>query len=193
MEKKTNILKNSIYITVALFILATVYTLFINGFAQLFFKESANGSIIEKNGEAIGSKHIGQNFTSPKYFHGRPSAVNYNSVDSESEINSVASSGGSNLAMSNPKLNEEIKANVEKLLSENPDLDIKDVPSDLVTASASGLDPDISVEGAMLQADRVAKENGVAKEKVVELINRYSNNGIVNVLQLNLALMSLTE
>lgn len=83
MESKSEILKKSVYITIALFILSIVYTCAINGFAQIFFNHSANGSIIIKDGQAIGSKHIGQIFTDVKHFHGRPSAYNYNTYTTE--------------------------------------------------------------------------------------------------------------
>lgn len=193
MESKSEILKKSIYITVALFILATVYTYLINGFAQTFFNHSANGSIIVKDGQAVGSKHIGQVFTEAKYFHGRPSAYNYNTYATEEEAQVLPASGGTNLGLSNPTYTENVKANVEKLLAENPGLKVEDIPVEMVTASGSGLDPHITVQGAMIQAERVAKENGIIKDEVVDLINKMAHKDIINVLELNLALEELTK
>lgn len=193
MESKSEILKKSIYITVALFILATIYTCVINGFAQIFFNHSANGSIIVKDGQAIGSKHIGQVFAGAKHFHGRPSAYNYNTYDTEEETQVLPASGGTNLGLSNPTYTENVKANVEKLLVENPGLKVEDIPVEMVTASGSGLDPHITVQGAMIQAERVARENGIAKDEVVALINKIAHKDIVNVLELNLALEELAK
>lgn len=193
MESKSEILKKSVYITIALFILAIGYTCAINGFAQIFFNHSANGSIIIKDGQAIGSKHIGQIFTDAKYFHGRPSAYNYNTYTTEEEAQVLPASGGTNLGLSNPTYTENIKANIEKLLVENPGLKVEDIPVEMLTVSGSGLDPHITIQGAMIQVDRVAKENGIAKDEVVTLINKIAHKGIVNVLELNLALEELAK
>ncbi|MDO5788041.1 MAG: potassium-transporting ATPase subunit C [Fusobacterium sp.] len=193
MESKSEILKKSVYITVALFILAIIYTCVINGFAQIFFNHSANGSIIIKDGQAIGSKHIGQLFTDAKHFHGRLSAYNYNTYTTEKEAQVLPASGGTNLGLSNPAYTENIKANIEKLLVENPGLKVEDIPVEMLTASGSGLDPHITIQGAMIQVDRVAKENGIAKDKVVTLINKIAHKDTVNVLELNLALEELTK
>jgi K+-transporting ATPase ATPase C chain len=193
MESKSEILKKSIYITVALFILATVYTCVINGFAQMFFNHSANGSLIVKDGQAIGSKHIGQVFTDEKHFHGRPSAYNYNTYETEEEAQVLPASGGTNLGLSNPAYSENVKANVEKLLNANPGLKVEDIPVEMVTASGSGLDPHITVQGALIQAERVAKANGISKDEVINLINKIAHKDIVNVLELNLALEELNR
>lgn len=193
METKSNILKRSIFVTISLFILATIYTYFINGFAQVFFNHSANGSIIIKNGQAIGSKHIGQLFTENKYFHGRPSVYNYNNYNTKEEAQVLPSSGGTNLSLSNPFYIENIKSNVEKLLIENPGLKVENIPVEMITASGSGLDPHISLKGAMIQVERVAKINKIPKDKVISLINEISQNDAVNVLELNLKIENLIE
>lgn len=193
METKFEILKKSIFITVGLFILSVIYTCTINSFAQIFFTNSANGSLIVKDGEIIGSKYIGQVFTEKKYFHGRPSVNNYNTYNTREEAETLPISGGSNLAISNPNYIKNIEINIEKLLLENPNLQIKDIPSEMITASGSGLDPHITVQGAFIQAERVARENKINKDKIIELINKVAHKNIINVLELNLALENLIK
>lgn len=116
------LIKKSIYITISLFIITVLYTGIINIFAQTFFKNSANGSIIYKNEQAIGSKYIGQLFTSDRYFHGRPSAFNYNTYNSMKETEALPASGGSNLSISNSIYSENLKNRIEKFLNDNPEL-----------------------------------------------------------------------
>ena len=193
METKLEILKKSIFITVGLFILSVIYTCTINSFAQIFFTNSANGSLIVKDGEIIGSKYIGQAFTEKKYFHGRPSVNNYNTYNTREEAETLPISGGSNLAISNPNYIKNIETNIEKLLLENPNLEIKDIPSEMITASGSGLDPHITVQGAFIQAERVARENKINKDEIIELINKVAHKDIINVLELNLALENLIK
>jgi potassium-transporting ATPase KdpC subunit len=168
-----------------------VYPLVITGIAQLFFPHQANGSLIISSGKTIGSSLIGQSFSSPKYFWSRPSATSpiaYN----------AANSSGSNLGPLNPALTDGVKARIKQLkaadaASKSP------VPVDLVTASGSGLDPDISPASAEYQVSRVAKSRNIDENKVRELVTKYTRNrqlGIlgeprVNVLELNLALDNL--
>ena len=165
------LIKKSIYTTISLFIIAVLYTIIINVFAQTFFKDSANGSIIYKNNQAVGSKYIGQLFTSDKYFHGRPSAYNYNTYDSKEEAETLPASGGTNLALSNPVYNEN--------------------PIEMITSSGSGVDHNISIQGAMIQVERISKANNIPKEKVIELVKNNIENDMINVLELNIALEEL--
>lgn len=185
------LIKKSIYTTISLFIIAVLYTIIINVFAQTFFKDSANGSIIYKNNQAVGSKYIGQLFTSDKYFHGRPSAYNYNTYDSKEEAETLPASGGTNLALSNPVYNENIKNNIDLLLKKNPNLETKEIPIEMITSSGSGVDPNISIQGAMIQVERISKSNNIPKEKVIELVKNNIENDMINVLELNIALEEL--
>jgi len=171
-------------------LLGIVYPVVITGIARVAFPEQAAGSLVIKNGKAIGSTLIGQNFTAPKYFWGRPSATGY------APYNGVASAG-SNLGPLNPALTDAIKARVEALRAADPGNNAP-VPVDLVTASGSGLDPEISVAAAQYQLARVAKARGLTSEAVQKLIDAHTQGrwlGFlgeprVNVLELNLALDS---
>jgi K+-transporting ATPase ATPase C chain len=165
-----------------------IYPLFITGIAQAFFHRQANGSLIEENGGNVGSELIGQPFSDPAYFWGRLSAT------APFPYNAAASSG-SNYGPSNPALTEAVQARIDALKAVDPDNN-EPVPADLVTFSASGLDPDISLAAAEYQVPRVARNRGLSVQQVSELVNEFTEGrqfGIlgeprVNVLQLNLAL-----
>ena len=173
------------------------YPLAITGIAQAVFPKQAEGSLIERDGKVVGSALIGQEFKDDKYFHGRPSATTTpDPADSSKSVPApynAANSGGSNLGPTSKALNDRIKEDVDKLKAENPSAG---VPVDLVTTSASGLDPDISPEGALFQVPRVAKARGVAEDKVRQLVAENTSGRLigifgeprVNVLALNLAL-----
>jgi K+-transporting ATPase ATPase C chain len=165
-----------------------IYPLVVTGIAQAFFHHQANGSMIEVNGENVGSELIGQPFSDPKYFWGRLSATSpfpYNAT----------SSSGSNYGPLNPELRQAIEARIEALKAVDPDNN-QPIPVDLVTFSASGLDPHISIAAADYQVPRVARYRGLSEEQVSALVNRFTEGrqfGIlgeprVNVLELNLAL-----
>ena len=180
-------------ITLALFTLLTglVYPLAVTGMAQLIFPYQANGSLMQRDGKVIGSELIGQSFTDAKYFWGRPSATVWFPYN-------AAASYGSNLGPTNPALEQAVKARIEALQSADPE-NKAPIPVDLVTASASGLDPHISVAAALYQAPRVARERSLSEAQVRLLIAQYTEGpqfGFlgeprVNVLRLNLALDGL--
>ena len=174
-----------------------VYPLGMTGIAQLIFPHQANGSLIEKDGKVIGSMLIGQNFADDKYFHGRPSATT--EPDPKDPTKTVAvpyaadNSVGSNLGPTAQPLIDRVKDDATKLHEENPSAP---VPVDLVTTSASGLDPEISVAAADYQAARVARVRGLQRQVVQRLIRAHTRGRLlgvlgdprVNVLELNLAL-----
>ncbi len=165
-----------------------VYPGLVTAVCQVLFPSKANGSLVSVNGKIMGSSLIGQNFSKPEYFQPRPSAAGNDGYD-------AVASGGSNYGPTNQKLIDRVKASVDKFRKENPDYS-GPIPADLVTASASGLDPDLSPASAYAQAPRIAKARGVEVEVIRELIASHTENrqlGFlgeprVNVLALNLAL-----
>lgn len=181
---------------VSLFVLLTAltgvaYPLAVTGLARLLFPEAAGGSLIVKDGQAVGSRLIGQNFSDPGYFWGRPSATGpmpYNAT----------ASGGSNQGPLNPALAEAVKGRIAALRAADPGND-RPVPADLVAASGSGLDPHISPVAADYQAGRIARVRGLSPDAVRQLVARHTEDrqwGLfgeprVNVLELNLALDAL--
>ena len=191
-------IRPAIMVLVALtLITGLVYPLAITGIAQVIFPHQANGSLIDRDGKVIGSELIGQNFTSDKYFHGRPSATTAPDPKDASKTiaapYNAANSGASNLGPSNKALVDRVKGDIATLQKENPG---KAVPIDLVTTSGSGLDPDISPEAALFQAPRVAKARNLPEDRLRQLVEDKTEGrwfGIlgeprVNVLQLNLAI-----
>jgi len=191
-------IRPAIVVLVALtLITGLVYPLVMTGIAQVAFPYQANGSMIERDGKVVGSALIGQDFESDKYFHGRLSATT--APDPKDPTKTVpapynaANSGGSNLGPSNKALVDRVKGDLEKLQKENPGTP---VPADLVTTSASGLDPDISPEAALFQVPRIAKARSLPEQRVRQLVNDNVEGRFldllgeprVNVLKLNLAL-----
>lgn len=168
-------------------LLGVIYPLVVTAIAQVLFKNKADGQILHRNGEAIGSRIIAQPFTSPRYFHPRPSLAG-NGYD-------AANSGGTNYASTNQKLIERVRTDAASLHQENPN---EPIPVDLLTTSASGLDPEISPAAAEFQVARVARERGISEATVRDLIRRHTYQrdlGLlgeprVNVLELNLDLDS---
>ena len=185
MHIKHNLVIAVLMTIVTTILLGLVYPLVVTGLAQVLFHDKANGQLIERNGKAIGSRIIGQAFSSPGYFHSRPSAAG-GGYD-------AASSSGTNLGPTNKKLVEAVKASVEAARKDNPNVP---VPIDLVTSSASGLDPHLSPDAALFQVPRVASARRVSEADVRALVEShvegrqlgFLGEPRVNVLLLNLAL-----
>lgn len=162
-----------------------MYSLIVLGFAQLS-PENGEGKVAKLNGKVVGFENEGQVFKQPYYFQGRPSAVNYNG----------AGSGGSNKGPSNPDYLREVQSRIDSLLVHNPAITKNQIPADLVTASGSGLDPHISIQSAIIQVKRIAKERQIPAEKIIALIKEQTEQPLLgfigpqklNVLNLNLAL-----
>ena len=189
---------------IVLIVLMTVltglaYPLAITGIAQLLFPHQAAGSLIEKDGKVIGSELIGQNFADPKYFHGRPSATTDTDPNDPTKTvpapYNAGNSGGSNAGPTSKALIERVQGDADKLKQENK----APIPVDLVTTSASGLDPDITPAAAEFQIPRVAKARNLSEQRVRALVADVSQDRVlgilgeprVNVLKLNLALDAL--
>lgn len=186
---KKNLITAILMTIVTTILLGVIYPLVVTAVAQVFFKDKANGQIVYRNGEAIGSRIIAQPFTSARYFHPRPSFAG-NGYD-------AANSGGTNYASTNQKLIDRVRADAGSLHQENPS---RPIPVDLLTTSASGLDPEISPAAAEFQVPRVARERGLSEAAVRDLVRKHTYQrdlGLlgeprVNVLELNLDLDAQT-
>jgi K+-transporting ATPase ATPase C chain len=195
------LIRPAIVVLVALtLITGLVYPLAMTGIAQVLFPHQAQGSLIERNGTVVGSELIGQVFESDKYFHGRPSATTAPDPNDSTKTvpapYNAANSGGSNLGPSNKALIDRVQGDIDKLKQENPSAP---VPTDLVTTSASGLDPHISPEAALFQVPRIAKARNLPEDRIRQLVADNTEGRLfgllgeprVNVLLLNLALDQL--
>lgn len=183
---RKHLITSVLYTIVTGVLLGIVYPLLVTGIAQTFFRDKANGQLVSKNGVIIGSRIIGQAFTGAGYFHSRPSAAGANGYD-------ASSSGGPNYGPTNKKYVDRVAGDVAALQAERPGIA---VPIDLVTASGSGLDPDITPAAAEFQAPEVAKARGISEESVQALIAKHTEHRqfgflgepYVNVFELNVDL-----
>ena len=195
------LIRPAIVVLVALTLIAgLVYPLAMTGIAQVLFPRQAQGSLIERNGIVVGSELVGQVFESDKYFHGRPSATTAPDPNDSTKTvpapYNAANSGGSNLGPSNKALVDRVQGDIDKLKQENPSAS---VPADLVTTSASGLDPHISPEAALFQVPRIAKARNLPEDRIRQLVADHTKGRFlgllgeprVNVLLINLALDQL--
>jgi len=181
----------SLRLTAVLMVLLCVIYPLIVAFAGGFSKGNGGGEKVTKNGKVVGYARLGQSFTKPEYFWGRPSAVGYN----------AAGSGGSNKGPSNADYLKQVSDRIDTLLKYNPGLRKADIPADMVTASGSGLDPNISEQGAIIQIKRIAAIRNIDEKKVAELVVQNTQGPLlgllgptsVNVLKLNLALDELKK
>lgn len=197
------IIKKSILITVVFMVICgLLYPALITGIGQLCFNKQANGSMVSANGREVGSTLIGQNFTSDKYFHGRVSSVNYNTYTKEDTkpdkngktVYSGVSSGSQNLGPSNKELQKRVKSDIDDFLKKHPGITEEDIPTDLLTSSGSGLDPDISPKAAEIQVPAISKATGISEEKLRQIVKENTKGRMfglfgesrVNVLESNL-------
>jgi len=188
---KKNLLISVLMTIVTTVLLGLVYPLVVTALAQLFFRDKANGQLVQRNGMVVASRIIAQPFVGAGYFHPRPSAAGANGYD-------ATASAGSNLGPTNQKLIDRVNADVATAQAENPG---KPVPVDMVTTSASGFDPEITPASAEFQVPRIAKARGVSEEAVRTIVASHTQGrqwGFfgeprVNVLELNLALDSLSK
>lgn len=173
------------------------YPLLLTGLGQLIFPWQANGSIIEKNGVAVGSELVGQNFTDVRFMKGRPSAVDFNTYTEQNKKDGLyqgPASGSYNYAPSNPALKERVELDMADFLKNNPEKQTQDVPGDLLTASGSGLDPHISPAAALVQITALASNTGLPESKLAEIVQKNTQKKLlgifgedtVNVLKVNL-------
>ena len=180
-----------------LVICGLIFPIVLTGVSQLIFPRQANGSLIEVNGEIVGSELIGQDFSEDYFLKCRPSAVNYNMYTQEEKENGEytgVASGSNNYAPTNPNLEMRVTKDIEKFLESNPTVNIEDIPTDLLTASGSGLDPHISVASANIQLASVSKASGLSMDMLNEFVEQNTTEKVlgifgeehVNVLKVNL-------
>ncbi|WP_026888319.1 K(+)-transporting ATPase subunit C [Clostridium beijerinckii] len=204
------IIKKSILISITFMILCgLIYPLLMTGISKLVFNKQANGSMIVADGREVGSELIGQNFTDPRFFRGRISAVNYNTYTDEDtkpdESGKAAytgvGSGSQNLAPSNDALKERVEKDIDDFLEANPGVKKEDIPTDLLTSSGSGLDPDISPKAAEIQIPAVSKASGISEADLHKIVDKYTDGrtlGIfgeprVNIVKVNTEIASILK
>ena len=196
--------KRAVLVTVVLMIICgLIYPLVLPGISKVIFPRQAEGSLIRVDGKVVGAETIGQEFTEDYYMWGRPSAYHYNTYTEDENGNLVysdgtefagVSSGSNNYAPTNEALTERVENDMEKFLERNPEVKAEDIPTDLLTASGSGLDPHISPESAQIQIPRIAEASGLSEEKVEEIVSEHTEGKLlgvfgeetVNVLMVNL-------
>lgn len=186
-----------------------IYPLCMTGISQLLFHKQANGSIIQYNGKPAGSELLGQAFTDARFFHGRVSSNNYNTYskedtkpDKEGKIAyQGVSSGSANLAPSNKALAERVQKDIDEFLKTHPEVRKEDIPTDLLTSSGSGLDPDISPDAAKIQIPAISKATGISAADLEKLVEKYTDGralGIwgeprVNILKVNIEIAQMLK
>lgn len=192
-----------------LIICGLIYPLTMTGISQLIFHKQSNGSIVEYDGKPVGSELLGQAFSDTRFFHGRVSAYNYNTYKPEDKkpdkdgkvAYAGVGSGSANLAPSNPALVERVKNDIEAFLKANPEVRKEDIPTDLLTSSGSGLDPNISPGSAKIQIPAISKSTGISNTDLEKIITKYTEGrqlGIfgeprVNVLKANIEIAKLLK
>ncbi|EGT2231618.1 TPA: K(+)-transporting ATPase subunit C [Clostridioides difficile] len=184
-------LKPALLVSIVLLVVCgLVYPLVLTGVSQVAFKDKANGSMIEVNGVKVGSELIGQSFTDARFFKGRVSSVNYNTYTKEDLVPDKdgnasyggVSSGSFNYGATNPELHDRVQKDIEKFLKDNPTVKREDIPTDLLTASGSGLDPNISPASAKIQIPAIAKASGISESKLRKIVDDNTSKKLFGVL-----------
>ena len=196
-------IRQSVVSTVVLMIICgLIFPLVLSGLGGLIFPHQAGGSLVKVDGKVVGSEHIGQQFTESYFMKGRPSAINYNTYDTKKEAEAAGpSSGSANMAPSNPDLVARVEADMDAFLAANPDVKKEDIPTDLLTASGSGLDPEISPASAEVQIPAIAKAAGLTEEQIRGFVDDNTKGKLlgifgeetVNVLGVNLEIAKAME
>lgn len=193
----------AIAVSAALLLLCgVIFPLGMTGISRLIFPKQAGGSMVEYNGAKVGSVLLGQNFTDPRFFHGRVSAYNYNTYKEEDTIPDKegktayagVSSGSANLAPSNPALVERVQKDMEEFLKTHPGVKTEDIPTDLLTSSGSGLDPHISPEAAKIQIPAIAKATGISTADLEEMVRKNTEGrqwGVFGESRVNVLLVNM--
>ncbi len=198
--------KQAVLVTLVLLVICGfLFPVLLTGLSSLFFPHQAGGSLIEVGGQVVGSEHVGQEFTQDYYLWGRPSAYHYNTYVEDGDGNQTYNdgtefpglgSGSNNYAPSNPDLAARVEEDIQKFLEKNPDVKREDIPTDLLTASGSGLDPDISPASAEIQIPRIVKASGLSEDQVRQIIEEHTSGKVlgifgqdrVNVLEVNIGI-----
>jgi K+-transporting ATPase ATPase C chain len=198
MSKFLKGIKKPLLVTLTLLLICGLaYPLLLTGISQLIFPSQANGSLITVNGKTVGSALEGQDFTDARFMKCRPSAVNYNTYtqeDKDSGAYTGVSSGSKNYSTTNPELVKRVEADIAKFLAANPSVKEEDIPTDLMTASGSGLDPDISPKSAAIQIPALSEATGLSQDRLKEIVKENTKGKVlgifgeetVNVLNVNL-------
>jgi len=190
MNRFWNNAKQALFVSLTMFVICgLIYPFTVTGIAQGLFNEQANGSIVEIENKAVGSQLLGQAFTSPAFFRGRVSSINYNVYAKEdivpdeqgATVYGGVSSGTFNYAPSNPELIKRIDEDIQSFLETNPTVTRQEIPADLMTASGSGLDPHISVQAAQIQINRIAQASGLSVKEIEEIIEANTESRVFGV------------
>ncbi len=178
-------MKKAVLVSVTLLLICGLgYPLLLTGMAQVFFPHQANGSLIEVDGKAVGSRLVGQDFTEEYFMKCRPSAVSYNTYTQEQLDNGEYGGGGSgsnNFAPTNPDLIARVEADMAAFLEKNPQLTNKDIPTDLLTASGSGLDPHITPESASIQLVLLSDTTGISMDRLKEIVEAHTEGKVLGI------------
>lgn len=185
MDKTKTILgsfKKPLMISIVLMILCgLLFPILLSGISAVIFPRQAKGSLVEVNGEAVGAEYVGQKFTEPYFMKGRPSAVEYNTYDEEAGEEASLASGSANYGATNPELKKRVEEDMDAFLAENPGVKKEDIPTDLMTASGSGLDPHISPASAMIQIPAISRASGISETDLKRIVEDHTEGKLLGI------------